>query len=493
MRATTLVAGAAVVLAVAGTACVPLAEKFLAGKIKAEFERSGQVSVATVEVGLLDRSLVLEDVRSHFAGSLTARKWQASGLAWSLSDVMAGHLPTFGLQPGDPFHARRIEITDLEFVEPSRGGRWSVASLAMDEVDLARYDPAVPDPYAGSVRTARIVEALSIGHLEANRAIYAVPVLANTLGFASAAIDRLSHGKIGRLGILSLEATAKDGVEPALKVAGTEVSDLDFSQVLATLAEGNWHPGAPLGRLEADEASATGFSGALFARYGLSLDRIVSKTVHDSATVSHSRTQVEGFVMAPPLTGLETLQLRVLLAAMGLKELKLGLDCAGGSDRTKGEISVDRCVLAGPDLGELSLSAKFVDADEIFWRAIDRGDYLAVGRSKLALASAELALADGGLLDRALRALAATSGQPAAIARSNLAVEIRHYQPSGILISDALGKLLDTTARFIEQGGKLVLTAKPDPPVVLNRLDRLSRPGFDLVELLGLSATQSPR
>ena len=52
--------------------------------------------------------------------------------------------------------------------------------------------------------------------------------------------------------------------------------------------------------------------------------------------MSRTRTRIEGFVLSPPLRGLEALQLRIALQSMGLKEIKLDLDCSGLEDRAKG-------------------------------------------------------------------------------------------------------------------------------------------------------------
>jgi len=47
----------------------------------------------------------------------------------------------------------------------------------------------------------------------------------------------------------------------------------------------------------------------------------------------------------------------------------------------------------------------------------------------------------------------------------------------------------DTVARFIESGGTLTIEAKPDKPLGIDKLAYLRRPGPDLVDMLGLSAT----
>jgi hypothetical protein len=75
--------------------------------------------------------------------------------------------------------------------------------------------------------------------------------------------------------------------------------------------------------------------------------------------------------------------------------------------------------------------------------------------------------------------------------RAAIAQQVRRYTPPGILITDDLTKLLDTVARFIEAGGTLTLDAKPDAPLGIDKLAYFSRPGPDLVTVLGLSATLS--
>jgi hypothetical protein len=75
------------------------------------------------------------------------------------------------------------------------------------------------------------------------------------------------------------------------------------------------------------------------------------------------------------------------------------------------------------------------------------------------------------------------------VTRANLARDIRRYQPAGVLITEDLTKLLDTVARFVEQGGKLTFDAKPEVPFGIDKIRLLQNPGPDLVEVLGLSAT----
>jgi hypothetical protein len=182
------------------------------------------------------------------------------------------------------------------------------------------------------------------------------------------------------------------------------------------------------------------------------------ETVRENDKVSRSRTSIDGFVLAPPMRGMESLRLRMALQAMGLKELRLGLDCAGTKDRGRREITID-------------------------------GDPVALHDSKVGLASARLVLADRSLLERGLKAFATLTLQPVSAVRTNLVRDIRKYQPAGVLITPDMTQVLDTVARFVEQGGTLTLDARPDPPLALDRFDYLSSPGADLVSALALSAT----
>ena len=108
-------------------------------------------------------------------------------------------------------------------------------------------------------------------------------------------------------------------------------------------------------------------------------------------------------MLAPPLRGLEGLQMRMALQAMGLKDVKLDLDCCGTEDRAKGELTLDRCALVEPGLGEIELSARIVDADATFWMRSTTATSLALQDSTAALGAARLVLADKSLLERSLR------------------------------------------------------------------------------------------
>src|SRR5438445_220591 len=93
------------------------------------------------------------------------------------------------------------------------------------------------------------------------------------------------------------------------------------------------------------------------------------------------------------------------------------------------------CVPNAPGLADVDFSGRLISTDDAFWRAIDDGELTALDQSEAAFASARLVVADKSLLERGLKALATVTGQPLAATRSNLAREVRLYQPSDVLIS----------------------------------------------------------
>jgi hypothetical protein len=341
------------------------------------------------------------------------------------------------------------------------------------------------------VLSARLIRAVSVRHFEERDVVYTIPYTQNTVGFVSFAGNNLDHGKLGSFELAALEASGKSAAEPSLRLASIKGEGFDARRILASLAEQSWRPGRPLGRLGLDHISATGFSGEAFTRYGISLGSVTIDVTHEGDAVAKSSSRIDGFVMVPPVRGLEGLQMRMAMQAMGLKELRLGLECAGREDRTKGEVAIERCALSGPDLGELAFGGKLVGADARFWQAIDSGNLQGIYDTKTALGEATLTLADKGLLDHGMRGLATASGKSPAATRADLATEIKRYAPPNVLITDDLTRLLETVARFVEQGGTLALQAKPDPPLALDKVGTLMRPGPDLVSLLGLTATLS--
>ena len=217
-----------------------------------------------------------------------------------------------------------------------------------------------PGPFQSGAIGARLLKALTLRHFEERDVVYTQPLTHNTAGFTQFTGDGVDHGKVADFSLTDFEATARSAVEPSFMVGSIKGEGLDLRQALTAMSEPSWRPGLPIGRIGVERASATGFNGAALKRYGISLDSITTETTHDGADVSRSTTRVDGFVVVPPARGLEGLQMRMAMLAMGLKELRLGLECSGREDRAKGELSVDSCALTGADLGRLDFSAKLV-------------------------------------------------------------------------------------------------------------------------------------
>jgi hypothetical protein len=487
-----LIAGTvAIGLVATGAMAVPVVERYAAIRIKAEIERDGSSTVGGVEVGLLKRRIALTDLKSSREANVSVGRWQASGLGWPLAELMQGRTPLAGLKWGDPLQADRLELRDLRIGNREAGGTWKVESLVLEGLDLARFDASDVGPYGPLVLVARALGALQVRRLEQRGTVIAMPGSGDTFSLATIVAERYEGGHMATIVVGDIEATAREDRAPLFKVTDVAIGGLDVGRNLAAFSSAEWRPGNPIGQIKVERASATGFSGDTMARYGVSLGAITLETVRESDTVSRSRARIDGFVLAPPLRNMESLKLRLALQAMGLRELKLGFDCTGVEDRARGEITVDRCALSGPNLAEINLTSRIVGADEAFWNAIDDGDVAALYDSKAVLDSARLVLADASLLERGLKALSATTGQPVSTTRANLARDIRRFQPAGVLITQRLTQLLDTVARFVEQGGTLTLDARPEPPLAIDRIDYLMSPGADLVDALGLSATLS--
>ena len=491
MKKGTIAVIALLALAAAAVAAVPLAEDFVASRIKGEIERDGTTTVRQVEVGLLARRVLLSDIKSSHAAGLSVDSWEASGLGWPLAELLQGRTPLAGFRWGSPLQADRLELKRLRVGDRGTAGTVSVERLVLEGIDLARFDASDDSPYRVQSLVARAMSALSVRRFEQSGTVVSLPGGGDTFGAAMITVERYEDGRMATATAFALEATAGGGRSPQIRVADINVRGLDVRRILAALSSAAWRPGTPIGQVKVERANASGFSGEMLTRYGVSLGSVDVERVRESDQVSRSRTRIDGFVLAPSLRSIEALKVRMALQAMGLRELKLGFDCAGVEDRKQGEVTVDRCTLSGPDLAEVNFTARLVGGDESFWHAIDDGDMPALFDSKAALASAKLVLADGSLLDRGIKALATTTGQSASVVRANLARDIRRFQPAGMLITQNLTQLLDAVARFVEKGGTLTVEARPDPPLALDRIDYLTSPGADLVNALGLTATLS--
>ncbi|MBV8166566.1 MAG: hypothetical protein JO021_07215 [Alphaproteobacteria bacterium] len=486
-----LVALAVVVILVgAAIAAVPVLERHAAAEIKRQIELAGAATVDEVSVGLFDRKIKLLNLRSSADAEVSVGRWEASGLAWPLSELLSGRAPLAGWRWGDPLQARRIELEAVSVVDRAADSSASMDFLGIDDLSLARYDAAYDGAFPFAALTARALAALNMRRLEQRNLRVTVPGSSDTLALGSVVVEGYDRGFMASIVLAGLGGGPKDA-PPSFSIADVTLGGLDLRRVFTAMASANWYPGGPTGRIHLDKASATGFAGELLKRYGVTLAGASIETARESDKVSRSRMRIEGFALAPPLRGLEGMSLRLALQSMGLKEIKADFDCAGTEDRGRGELVLDRCAVIGPGLGEVDLTARIVNADPVFWSAIDEADTMMLLDSSAALGSARLVVTDRSLLERALRAVATFSSQPVAGVRASWARDVRRYQPAGVLISQAMTQLLETIARFVELGGTITIDAKPEPPLGFDRIESLASPGADLVSLLGLSATLS--
>ena len=490
MRKSVIALIAVVVLAGAAAAAVPVIERHAAAGIKSEIERGGTAKVDEVSVSLLGRRVTLVNLKSKGAmEEVSIGRWQASGLAWPIGELLAGRTPLTGFHWGDPLSADRVELENMAMADRASGGRWNTDVLLIEGFDLARYDANYDGTFRFTVLIARAMGALSVRRLEQRNTRVTLPGSGETVGLGSVVVEGYERGLIAKLAMDGMDVASGEGQPAQFSIAETKATKVDLGRTIAAMSSDQWFPGAPSGRVQIETAKATGFGGELFKRYGISLGEVSFQTAQVGDKVSRTRTRIDGFVLAPPLRGLGGLSLRMTLQSMGLKEVKADFDCHGTEDQDKGELTLDRCALVSPGLGEIELSARIVNADAIFWNALDESDLLALQDSTAALGAARLVLTDKSLLERGLRAFATLTGQPVATLRANWAHEVRRFQPAGVLISQSMTHLLDTAARFVEQGGTLVVEARPEPPVGFDRLEYLLNPGADLVSTLGLKAT----
>lgn len=489
MRKSVIALGAVIALIGIGAAAIPFAEGVAASRLKAGLAQNG-VQVETVKVRLLDRSIELRGVAGGPNGELKIDEWQASGLAWPLDELLKGRLPFRGLNWGDPLHVARLHLRNFRLAEPDAGNSWTIGELTGTNIDLPRYDSNYDGPFRNEVMVARLLGALSVDRLEQSGSTY------TSLEQMTQSVSRLSltgyvRGLIDSLEITDLQVKPAGARTAGVTIADTRARGIDLRRPIALASSLDWEPGMPIGRVPVAEGRLSGFGGDLLTRYGLSLGSVSTETKRESGDVSRSRMRIEGFVLAPSLRSVEALGMRMVLQSMNLKEVRLDFDCSTIEDRARHALKVEDCKLDGPDLIDISLAARIIDTDDEFWRSVDEADILGLLGTKAALASASLVVADRSLLQRSLQAKARLSGQPVAAERAALATEIRRYQPPGVLITQDMSKLLDAVARFVEQGGTLTVEAAPQPVLGLEKLDYLLKPGADLVNALGLTATVS--
>jgi hypothetical protein len=480
--------GAVLGLVVIGAAAIPFAEDFAAARLKAGLAEQG-VQVETVQVGLLARSVSLANVVGGPNGELKVDTWEASGLAWPLDELLKGRLPFRGLDWGDPLHVERLHLRNFRLATPDAGNTWTIGELTGRDIDLPRYDSAYDGPFRNQVMVARLLGAMTVGRLEQRDLTY-VSLEQMSQSAASVSFSGYRQGLIDALEMKDFQVKPADTRMAGLTVGDVTARGVDLRRPIAIASSIDWEPGTPIGRVPMAEGRLSGFGGELMTRYGLTLGSVSTETVREGE-FSRSRFRIEDFVLAPSLRSVEALGMLLVLQSMNLKEVRLGFDCSTLEDRARHVLKVEGCKLSGQDLAEISLDAQLIDTDDEFWRAIDEADLFGVLGTKAALSSARLAVADKSLLQRSLQAKARLSGQTPAAERAALAAEIRRFQPAGVLITQDMSKVFDAVARFVEQGGTLTLDAMPQPALGLEKIDYLLKPGADLVNALGLTATVS--
>jgi hypothetical protein len=124
---------AVVVLAGAAAAAVPVIERHAAASIKSEIEHAGTDKVDEVSVSLLARRVTLMNLKSKSAAEeLSIGRWEASGLAWPIGELLAGRTPLAGFRWGDPLSADRVELENVAMADNATGGRWSMDALLIE-------------------------------------------------------------------------------------------------------------------------------------------------------------------------------------------------------------------------------------------------------------------------------------------------------------------------------------------------------------------------
>lgn len=492
MRRSLLVATVVLLgLAGAAIAALPVAERWLAARIKESLEQDGTARADAVSVDLLDRRVVFTDLSVRFGPELRIGRLEAAGLAWPLAEMVKGEFPLTGWNWGDPLNVRRLDLAKVKLASRSDELQWDIDRVAVEDVALARHATAMGRGALPVHRVARALLALSVGRIDVGTVRGSVPLSGGRdAGIAGMTVEGYDRGHVRRMVVSGAWGAAYDKEPPPVTLADLSVKGLSVARVLTAMSSENWVLGRPIGRVSVDSLNASGVGGELMRRYGVSVAGVGLETTHDSATRSRTRLHIDDVVLAPPLSGLQAIALRMALQAMGLNQAKAGFACTAAEDRGAGEISIDDCALQAPGLATLRLALRIVNGDESLWHAIDEGDLLLLSDSGAGLASARVVAVNQSLLERSARAVAAMTRQPPTPAiRAGWAREVRRYQPPGIMISQAMTQLLDTVARFVEQGGTLTIEAKPERPVGLDRFDYLAGPGADLVSALGVTAT----
>jgi hypothetical protein len=257
---------AVVVLAGAAAAAVPVIERHAAASIKIEIEYAGTDKVDEVSVSLLARRVTLMNLKSKSAAEeLSIGRWEASGLAWPIGELLAGRTPLAGFRWGDPLSADRVELENVAMADNATGGRWSMDALLLEGLELARYDAAYDGMFRFAVLTARAMGALTVRRLEQRNTRITLPGTAETVGLGSVVLERYERGRIAVLVMAGMDAAAAEGQAAQLSIAETKATRIDLGRTIAAMSSVSKRP--------APRVSAASCSSATASRWPASASR----------------------------------------------------------------------------------------------------------------------------------------------------------------------------------------------------------------------------
>lgn len=487
MRKIVVAAIVIVCLAGLGMVSVTFLEEQAAHRIKEAVDRSGTHTVGSVDVSLLARRVTLHDIRNKNGQDFAFGRMQVSGLTWPLADLLSGRPPYADYRLGEPIRADRIQIDDARFSTAIK--LTTIKSLTIYAFNLDRHDgPAQAlskdaEAFPNAALYARLLAALSIEKLQVTQLTESIKD-SGKIGSWQILMERIDHGRVGTFTAFNMKLVTESRED--LNVAEVKLANLNFLRLLKNLSSPPSEQPSLAGQVDAESTILSGFSGKFLSRYGMSLDSIGITSIEQGPGESRNQCRVDGLVFTLPAEANDMGAMAKLMKQADLKELKIGLDCRFSSSRPRAFLTFERCALAGPAIGEVDFTAKFVKVDEHFWKGIDENILLPLFLSAISVDSARLNITEKGILDLSLKALS--------LSRSAAAREIRRFQPPGILISRDMTALLDTVADFVESSsGILTIDAKPTSPVELKSVSRLFNRSTDIVSRLGLSASRSEK
>ena len=182
-------------MAGAAVAAVPVIESHAAAsRSRRRWSATAQAKVGAVEVGLFDRRIALIDMQvDQRRRRLTVGRWEASGLAWPLGELMAGRTPLAGFRWGDPLQAGQYRAQGRAAGRQGDRQRWRSGSLVVEGFDLGAL--SMPAYARRATSFSRCSPRASWGRsrppsrAERNVHLHRCPAPATRSAIASVAID----------------------------------------------------------------------------------------------------------------------------------------------------------------------------------------------------------------------------------------------------------------------------------------------------------------